>query len=250
MARTIEKSITHLISDMMVGLKSYLNVKPIRDLEIELDRVLCYEECYWKQRAHNDWLRAGDINIKHFHSKATSRKHRNWIHGDWLLEAHLIAGEIQKYFAELFTSSNPIGLDMENIVNSINSTIPPDLGASLNELFIEDEVKKALSSMRATKAPGPDGFHPIFFQKNWDLIGTDLIDIVLGILNHGKFVRAFNATTIVMIPKVAQPSKVEDFQPISLCNVTYKVVTKVLTNRLKSVLTICDTPWIPRPASF
>jgi hypothetical protein len=102
--------------------------------------------------------------------------------------------------------------------------------------FSEDEVRAALFQMHPLKSLRPDGFPTIFYQKNWDIVGKDVCCAVLSFLNGGQFDSSLNATNIVLIPKVSPPSQLTDFRPISLCNVLYKIISKVLANRLKSIL--------------
>jgi hypothetical protein len=110
-----------------------------------------------------------------------------------------------------------------------------------NELlreFSAEEVGAALAQMAPLKAPGPDGFNVCFYQKNWPTIGGEVSRAVLHILNNGFFNKEMNLTYIALIPKVKHPTCVTDFRPISLCNVIYKIVSKVLANRLKGVLPV------------
>ena len=84
--------------------------------------------------------------------------------------------------------------------------------------------------------PGPDGMSPVFFQKYWDIVGPNVIGCVLNILRTGVIPNGLNDTFICLIPKVNCPQKMTEFRPISLCNVVYKLVSKVLANRLKKIL--------------
>ena len=96
--------------------------------------------------------------------------------------------------------------------------------------------------MHPTKSPGPDGMSPIFFQRYWDIVGLYVVDCVLNILRTCVIPYGLNDTYICLIPKVNCPQKMTEFRPISLCNVIYKLVSKVLANRLKRILldVICD----------
>jgi hypothetical protein len=67
-------------------------------------------------------------------------------------------------------------------------------------------------------------------------VRKDVCNAVLRFLKNGQFDKEINATNIALIPKKKNPSRVIDFQPISLCNVVYKLIAKVLANQLKRVL--------------
>ena len=104
------------------------------------------------------------------------------------------------------------------------------------EEFSESEVHVALNQMAPLKAPGPDGMPPIFYQHYWDLMGKDITQSVLSFLNSASLPEHLNRTFITLIPKVKNPELVSEFRPISLCNVLYKIFSKVLANHLKKIL--------------
>ena len=90
--------------------------------------------------------------------------------------------------------------------------------------------------MHPIKSPGPDGMPPIFFQKYWNIVGQNVSDCILNILSVGVMPLEMNETHIDLIPKTKNPQKITEYRPISLCNVTYRILAKVLANRLKKVL--------------
>ena len=106
----------------------------------------------------------------------------------------------------------------------------------LSSEFTAEEVKVALSQMGSTKAPRPDGMNALFYQNFWHVVGDNVVLAVLDFLNNGNMLPKINHTNIVLIPKVKNPMKMSDFRPISLCNVIYKIISKVLANGLKQVL--------------
>ena len=106
----------------------------------------------------------------------------------------------------------------------------------LSSEYTAKEVKVALFQMGPTKAPGPDGINALFYQKFWHVVGDTVVLAMLDFLNNGNMLPKINHTNIVLIPKNRNPVKISDFRPISLCNVIYKIISKVLANRLKQVL--------------
>lgn len=75
-----------------------------------------------------------------------------------------------------------------------------------------------------------------FFQKHWGILSNDVTLAVLRFLNGGDMPEAINRTILVRIPKVANPQELSQFRPISLCNVVYKICSKAMAIRLRSVL--------------
>lgn len=101
---------------------------------------------------------------------------------------------------------------------------------------LPSEIKAAVFELPKHSAPGPDGYHANFFQKNWSLVSHDVIAMVSSSWNFGHLLKSMNKTNVVLIPKKDNPSSFQDLRPISLSNVTYKILSKVICNRLKSVL--------------
>ena len=98
------------------------------------------------------------------------------------------------------------------------------------------EVKEALNQMAPLTAPSPDGMSPIFYKSFWHIVGEDVFAVALRALNSSIVPDSINTTFITLIPKIKNPRKVSDFRPISLCNVFYKLITKVVANWLKKFL--------------
>lgn len=90
--------------------------------------------------------------------------------------------------------------------------------------------------MGPNKAPGPDGLNGIFFQHHWRDIGEDICREIQHFFETGVLNPALNQTQIILIPKIQNPEKIEQFRPISLCNFAYKIISKIITNRLKPLI--------------
>ena len=142
-----------------------------------------------------------------------------------------IANEFLRYFSELFSTSSNCQPEF-----TIQSLVTEDMNRLLNAEFTEEEVKVALNQMAPLKSPGPDGMPPLFSQHYWDLVGKNITTYVLSFLNSTSLPENLNHTFITLIPKVKNLELVSEFCPISLCNVLYKIFSKMLANRLKKIL--------------
>lgn len=100
----------------------------------------------------------------------------------------------------------------------------------------DKEVKSALFNMDPYKSPGPDGMSPCFFQKHWHIVGGDIVHIVKQFFESRQIDQQLQHINIVLIPKKKNHSSMTDLRPISLCCVIYKVISKVLANRLKLLI--------------
>ncbi|GJT10088.1 zinc finger, CCHC-type containing protein [Tanacetum coccineum] len=95
------------------------------------------------------------------------------------------------------------------------------------------EIKEAMFDIESNKASGPDGYTSEFFKKAWDVVGNEVCLAIKEFFKNGKLLGEVNFTLIALIPKVSTPSKVSEFRPITSCNVIYKCISKILTNRIK-----------------
>lgn len=102
------------MESLCIGDLTECSWKRIRDLELQLDRLLSLEEFYWQQRMRSDWFEAGDRNTKLFHRKASLRNAKNEIkgfedgEGTWRCGDDEVASIIESHFGDIFTSSDPV----------------------------------------------------------------------------------------------------------------------------------------------
>ena len=90
--------------------------------------------------------------------------------------------------------------------------------------------------MDSNTSPRLDGLPPLFYKQFWNKVGGEVSEVVLSLLNSGIIPDKLNHTFLTLIPKIHSPRKVFDFGPISLSNILYKIIAKVLANRLKPLL--------------
>lgn len=194
----------------------------------------------FKQCSRIDWLKEGDRNTAFFHAKSREQAQTNWISalkkedGSIITNQDDLETEAMDFYLKLFTRQEV--LDPGPILNCVPGKVTEQMNEMLLKPFQEDEVREALFMMNPNKAPGPDGLTAGFYQHHWELIGPSVTNAVLDFLQGGDMPEKVNMTTIVLIPKVKQPQEMKQFRPISLCNVVYKICSKLLANRMRPFL--------------
>lgn len=198
------------------------------------------EEIMWKQCSRIMWLAEGDKNTRFFHLRASQRRRKNKItklrkpDGEFTENEVKMGALASAFYKDLYTSEGTE--DMERVLSTVPTKVTTAMNEQLLMAFEKEEIKRALFQMFPAKAPGPDGLPAHFFQRNWELCGDEISEIVLQVLRGEDDPTIINNTCIVLIPKVDNPNELGQFRPISLCNVIYKIASKVMANRLKLIL--------------
>ena len=125
------------------------------------------------------------------------------------------------------------------MLQEIPQTISAEMNRKLTKEVSEQEIYQAVFSMQPNKSPEPDGMSPCFFQKFWQIVKSDIVPTVQSFFHSGFLLKSINKTLISLIPKLDSPTLVTEYRSISLCNVSYEIIAKVLTNRFKNVLKHC-----------
>ncbi|XP_074314641.1 uncharacterized protein LOC141649868 [Silene latifolia] len=212
-----------ILAQLNQGGRAEEEVKHMRKIVAEIAELSRQEEQYWRQISRALWLRDGDRNTTFFHTRAGERKRKKFIgkliddSGVERTDDEAFSRVANNYFTELFTSVRPS--DFEDVLQGIEGRVTDRMNLLLRADYREEEIVEALNQMDPLKAPG-----------------SDVVSTVLHILNGNESAKPLNKTNIVLIPKKKAPDKIRDFRPISLCNVAYKLVSKVLANRLKLFL--------------
>jgi hypothetical protein len=102
--------------------------------------------------------------------------------------------------------------------------------------IMQDEVDQAIKEMPSGKAPGPDGFTMDFFHYCWSMVREEVCALVEESRTSKKVLSSLNATFLTLIPKEECVTNPKQFRSIALCNVIYKIITKVIALRLKPIL--------------
>ncbi|GJR93536.1 hypothetical protein Tco_0265710 [Tanacetum coccineum] len=186
---------------------------------VAFNEALLLEEKLLKQKAKINWLREGDANTAYFHKMVRSRVSRSRI--DVVMDVN----------GAVFQND-----DVANAFINHYEVFLGQAGLGYDSWCYSQEVKSAMFSMGNDKSPGPNGYTAAFFKDTWDIIGSDVTKAVCEFFTNGRLLKELNHTIIALIPKVNAPARVNDYRPISCCNVLFKCISKIIANRLKDCL--------------
>lgn len=190
------------------------------------------------QKYKNKWCLEGDENTSLYHRNINKKKHIRSIkgiehYGIWEVEPSKVKDIFKDHFMKIFQED-------------LNCNRSQDLGNTprlsvrerndLEKPFEEKELKEAIWRCGTNKSPGPDGFTVEFFKQHWEFLKNDLLEAYNEFADTAIIPKGVNAAFITLIPKVSNPMVVKEFKPISLISSIYKILSKMLANRLKKVL--------------
>ncbi|GKU94710.1 hypothetical protein SLEP1_g8163 [Rubroshorea leprosula] len=205
---------------------------------LDLWKNLRIKERMSQQKSRKMWLKEGDANTKFFHNCIQGRWRRSEINyvqidGEQFTRVTKIKEEVAKYFQTLFTEERWKRPKLDGVSFKQVSQADNEL---LKRVFSEVEVKEAIWDCDSSKSPSPDGFNFRFIKEMWEDIKPEVVAFIQEFHKHGRIVRGSNASFIVLIPKTENPQRIEEYRPISLIGVMYKIIAKLLANRLRKVL--------------
>ena len=240
MAQVELNNITKLIRED--GVSEYLLQEEAKALKT-LEEWELREEIFWKQKARVDWLKEGDKNTAFFFNTVKARQHGNsissWVtdRGQVIFSTHDMLHEATQHFDSLFREEAQGDSIAEiQVLSCISALVSLEMKENLMCAITLEELEKIVFQMKKGKAPGPDGFPIEFFQEFWDIIKLDLLAVAHESQKNKQMLRALNSTFLALIPKGEKADRLSQFRPISLCNVTYKIISKLIAERLKKCL--------------
>ena len=196
--------------------------------------VHCKHE-YWRKRRTTRWAKFGSENTAFFHSMATIRYRKNSIStlartdGSLAVEHHEKAGLIRTTFYDRPGTAVPLDTSFD-----FSTYIHPAEGLDILSIpFTHSEIDSTVAELPTDKAPGPDGFNGLFLKICWPIIKYDFYDLIQEFWEGTVNLQSINDAFITLIPKNNAPKGPNDYRPISLLNTGFKLITKLLANRLQ-----------------
>ena len=223
-------------------------ITPLQPVEIDLKHVLNErlaellreEELKWYQRAKVKNLLEGDANTKFFHLIANGKHRKTRI---FQLEDgnRIICGDAQLksfitiYYKQLFGPSLETNVSLDESRTEDIPQVSELENEHLTQDFQESEVRETIFQMEHNKAIGPDGFPAEFYQVFWDVIKEDLMALFQDFHQGTLPLHSLNFGTIILLPKKSKAKQIQQYRPICLLNVSFKIFTKVATNRITNI---------------
>lgn len=190
---------------------------------------------YQDKHKHTRFIE-GDRNTSFFHRSCKIRDTQSYISllkdGDEVLTSHEdIENHVLNYFTNIFsTHSEYVENDLpDRYIPNIVTFVENDM---LTAVPLAEEIKNAVFDLSGDSAPGPDGFPGHFYYHFWHIIGNDVVKSTQYFFTHNYIMPNLNSNLIILIPKIVGANKLDNFRPIALANFQFKIITKILADRL------------------
>lgn len=213
----------------------------VKESRITANFLLEAKRQFLQQKLKNKNHLFADRGTNYFHTMIKKKNSSNTItsflksDGTNTTSQEEVISEFIKYYENLLCVDTPVQTISAKIINK--GPILSDEDHNILSAPIEDdEIKRALFHIGDDKAPGPDGYTAAFFKSTQDTIQRDFLLVVHKFFRNGKILKQVNHAAIALIPKVKHAPQAKDFRPISCSNVLYKTITKIIANRLASVV--------------
>ncbi|GJW03946.1 RNA-directed DNA polymerase, eukaryota [Tanacetum coccineum] len=190
------------------------------------------------QKTKIKWAIEGDENSKYYHGILNKKRSQPAIRGIlvdgiWIDSPCLVKREFLTYFKKRFEYPQESRLHLKlNFPKTLTSDQLTDLECEVSK----DEIKRAVWYCETDKSPGPDGFTFVFYRRYWKIIESDVVEAVTCFFQQGSFPKGGNSSFITLTPKTTDANMVKDFRPISLIGSMYRIIAKILANRLIHIL--------------
>ncbi|XP_050259653.1 uncharacterized protein LOC126704666 [Quercus robur] len=222
----------------------------------EYSSILLQEEEFWALKSRINVAAFGDRNTSFFHLNTVVRRQRNKIRclkdnmGEWIVEEEAVQEHILNGFKKLYSTDFEMSYKISQVADFSSSFLTEVDRNWMGREVTDEDVRNGLWALKPFKAPGPDGLHVGFFQHFWHEVRNPICKEVKNIFRDGVVPDYLNDTLVTLIPKCKSPESLNNYRPISLCNSVYKIVSKILVERIRPHLNKLVSPvqsaFVPR----
>ncbi|XP_038972547.1 uncharacterized protein LOC120104815 [Phoenix dactylifera] len=237
----LEEAIANMqLREASGGGLSHVELSELRSFLSMHDALLSQQEIFWRQKSRVQWIQEGDRNTKFFHQSTLIRRQRNRIRsirdedGQAIEDPIMICRVFEQFFRTRWTERTGSGIFTELPLSP--EGVSDEDSLALIRPVSGREIQEAVWSLEGDKAPGPDGFPPVFFRRYWSIVGLDVIEAIQQFFSTAEMSPEWQRTFITLIPKRQVATEPGHFRPISLCSTLYKITAKILAIRMRGIL--------------
>lgn len=189
------------------------------------------------------WIHDGDHNSSFFHNSVYIYNHYNnvphisYLNGNFYSDRTGIEHDFAAYYSDLW--SNSCNQSFTDVLQALPKDLPlisESDSSMLTREVSKNEIHQALLSLPFGRSPSPGGLNAEFYCFFWEDVSEHLFSAIKFFFKKYFLLKSWGKTYISLIPKRSNPKIVNDYHPISLCNVCYKTISKLVANRLQIVL--------------
>lgn len=213
-------------------------------IKAELDEYYKKQSQGYQIRSRAKWVEEGEQSTRYFLNLEKVRQNYNCInslndcHGTTVTTDHEILQVAKVYYSNLFKSKN---ISLSSIHSYFDKIVPENvLTEEAREMcegaITNNECLTAITLMKKNKSPGLDGFTVEFYEYFWPLLGNLLVGVFNECFENGLLTESQRCSVLSLIFKRGDVENIENYRPISLTNLDYRILSFVLSNRLQQVI--------------
>jgi len=211
-------------------------------LQSELNEIYCAKARGLQIRAKVDWVEKGERNNKYFLRMEKGRQSSNVIsrlevQGKEVNDVKGVQEEIARFYEDLYTSNSVSQEEVNEYIRGIE--VPRLTLVQKNDCDLQidrEELRAVIKSLKPNKSPGYDGIPAEFYKLFWDEMEDLYIDTINEAYDKEELPASLRTAILALIYKKGERTNIENYRPLSLTNIDYKILAGVLANRLKKVL--------------
>jgi len=197
------------------------------------------------------WFKDGDRNTVFFHTLVkrinnSSGIHRLWIDNEVIEDPKLIEDHILDFYKNLYVEFISNVQDTSNMEDFISTYIPELVSSEENMMLVKCpeflEIKNVVFNLNGNSAPVLDGFGCVFYHSCWEIIGTNVCNVVQQFFKQNWVLPRMNSNVMSLIPKIQGVESIKDYKLVVVANFKFKIISKILADMLALVVARIISP--------
>ena len=193
-------------------------------------------------RSRIKWVEEGEVSSAFFCRLEKKRSVDRWVSALRLPDDSIVSdpadlcASFSDFYSSLYSASETDASVQEALLANLPTPLPPEQSDLCEGLLSVDECHRALLGLAKGKAPGSDGLPAEFYCTFWDLLGSDLVEVLNFCFHFGSLSLSQRRGVISLLFKKGDRLDARNWRPISLLNVDYKIASRVIAGRLLKVI--------------